>query len=293
MKGFGVVARGACVSGQRGLHAHGVGLTGAVGEGRDGGVHGVGAGVDGRHVGSEREAGGVVAVHDERDRVARLDRLDQVVGDARRKQASHVFDADRIAFHRDEFVGERGQFLRRVHGAGGVTDGALRVFAGGLHGADGGAQVAGVVERVENPKDIHAVLRGAAHECFDDVVGEAGVLNDVLPAQEHHVRRAGRGGLQLIESCERVLVEETQARVDGRAAPGFQRAKSQRIKRCGGGQHLGGRHARRRERLVAVAQHGVVKYDIFHEGVQCLRAPAEYPHASKGGSDDPGLRALE
>jgi hypothetical protein len=251
--------------GHRGQHADGVGLAGAVGEGRHGCVDAVRPGVDRREVTRHRHAGGVVAVHDHRQRMPLLDRLHQLVGDPRCQQARHVLDANRVRTELDQFVGERRQLGRRVHRAGRVANRTLCVLAHRLHGANRGAEVAGIVERVEDAEDVHAVLRRAAHESLDHVIGEAGVLDDVLPAQEHHVRRAGRGRLQLIEPVEGVFLQETQGGVDRGAAPGLERPEAEPVEARRHREHLGGGHARGREGLVTVAQDGVVEDDRLHE----------------------------
>ncbi len=261
---LGVVFRRARMIGHRGEHADGVGLAGAIREGRDGGVDDIGTRVDRREVARHRHAGGVVAVHDHRLRVPLLDRLHQLVGHARGQQTRHVLDADRVGAEFDQFVGQRRQLGRRVHGAGGVADRPLRMFAHRLHGADRRAKVARVVERIEDAKLVHPVVRGAAHEGLDDVIGKARVLDDVLPPQQHHVRSPRRGRLELIEPVEGVFLQETQGRVDRRSAPGFQRAKAKPVEAGGGREHLGGGHARRRQGLVAVAQDGVVEDDRLH-----------------------------
>lgn len=56
-----------------------------------------------------------MAVDDDWEGVAGLDRLDEVVSDARREQAGHVLDADGIAVHFHEFVRQGGELGRRMH----------------------------------------------------------------------------------------------------------------------------------------------------------------------------------
>ena len=52
--------------------------------------------------------------------------------------------------------------------------------------------------------------------------GKAGVLDDVLAAQQHELRRLGRDLLERAQPVEGIFVQETQAGINGRAAPGFQ-----------------------------------------------------------------------
>ena len=137
--------------------------------------------------------------------------------------------------------------------ADGVAKLAASVFAALFDGFDGGAQVADVVQSVENADDIHAALAHAADEGLHHVIGKTGVLDDILPAQEHDLRRFGRG-----------LVEEAETGIDRRAAPGFQPVKAHLIEDGSGWEHLLGGHARGGHRLVSIAQDRVVEKYRFH-----------------------------
>ena len=108
------------------------------------------------------------------------------------------------------------------------------------------------------------VLAHAADEGLHHVVGEAGVLDDVLAAQQHELRRLGRGLLQRAQAVEGIFVEEAQAGINGRAAPGFQAVEAHAVENGRGGQHLGGGHARGGHGLMAVPQHRVIEEDRFH-----------------------------
>ena len=46
------------------------------------------------------------------------------------------------------------------------------------------------------------------------------------------------------QAVKRIFVEEAQARINGRAAPGFQTVESHTVKDGGGRKHLGRGHAR-------------------------------------------------
>ena len=182
----------------------------------------------------------------------------------RRDDAGHVLDADGVAAHFFQLDAHLHEGLDGVDRAGGVADFAAGVFAAVEHRLDGGDQVAGVVERVEDAEHILAGGGVGAHEGLHHVVGETGVLHDVLAAQQHDLRRVRRGLLERAEPVERVFVEVAQAGVDGGTAPGFQAAEADFIEDGSGGQHLRGGHAGGGQRLVAVAENGVVEGDWFH-----------------------------
>ena len=67
----------------------------------------------------------------------------------------------------------------------GVADGALRVLAHFLHSLHGVLEVAGIVERVENPEDVHAVFSGFFNKLIDDAVFVVTVSQKVLAAKQH------------------------------------------------------------------------------------------------------------
>ena len=250
---------------QQGEHAHGVGLAGAVGEGGDGGFDGVHAGIDGGEVGGGTEAGGVVGVKGDGNADLALELLDEIVGDLRRHDAGHVLDADGVAAHFLQLDAHLDEGLDGVDRAGGVADFAAGVLATFEHRLDAGDEVAGVVERVENAEHVLSGIGIGADEGLHDVVRETGVLHDVLAAQQHDLRRLGRGFLQGAEAVERILAQIAQARVDGGTAPGFKAAEAHLVEDGGGGQHLRGGHAGGGQGLVAVAQDGVVECDGDHD----------------------------
>ena len=73
----------------------------------------------------------------------------------------------------------------KQQGAGGVADGALRVLADLLDCGDGALHVAGVVQGIEDPEDVHAVFGGPLDEVVDDVVAIVAVAQQVLATQKH------------------------------------------------------------------------------------------------------------
>jgi hypothetical protein len=137
-----------------------------------------------------------VGVEDDRDADLALEFLDQIVGDLRRDDAGHVLDADRMAAHFLEFDAHLHEGIDGVDRAGGVTDLAARVLAAGDHRLDGGGQVAGVVEGVENAEDVLPGGGVGTHEGLHHIIRKTRVLHDVLAAQQHDLRGLGRGFLQ-------------------------------------------------------------------------------------------------
>ena len=85
----------------------------------------------------------------------------------------------------------------------------------------GDFHVAGVVHRVEDPEDVHAVLRGQLDELLDHVVGVVPVAYQVLAPEEHLDGRLLRRALDLPQPFPRVLVQIADASVEGGPAPGF------------------------------------------------------------------------
>ena len=108
-----------------------------------------------------------------------------------------------------------------VDGAGGVADGTVSLRPGSTGGFDSALHVAGVIEGIKYPENIHAVLGGATDEGFNHIVGKVGILHDILPPEEHHVRGFGTGFFKRVQSIKGKLIEKAQAGIDGGASPCF------------------------------------------------------------------------
>ena len=99
--------------------------------------------------------------------------------------------------------------------------------------------------------------------CFtkpgDDVVGIVRVADRVRAAQEHLETDVRHALAQQAQALPRIFAEEAHRRVEGRAAPHFQREQLRRAARhrARDRQHVVGAHARRHQRLVRVAERRV------------------------------------
>ena len=160
-----------------------------------------------------------------------LDRLDDVVGRLRLEQGRHVLEAQRVAAQVHQVAGHLDVALDGVQRALGVADGALRVLVHAADGRDRLAHVADVVERVEDPEDVHAVLGGLLHEPVDDPVLVVPVAEQVLAAQQHLQPAVGHQLAERAQPLPRVLVEEADAGVVRRPAPALHRPVARR-RRC-------------------------------------------------------------
>jgi hypothetical protein len=145
---------------------------------------------------------------------------------------AHLFN---FTTHLDKFIGV-------VDGTGGITDGAMCLGTGSACRFDGALHVAGIIEGIENAENIHAVLGGAEDESFDYIVGEVGILHDVLPAEEHHVRGFRAGFFECIKALKGEFIKETQAGVNGGASPGFEGIETPVIQLFADRKHLLGAH---------------------------------------------------
>jgi len=85
------------------------------------------------------------------------------------------------------------------------------------------------------------------------------VADEVLAAQEHHVR-CFRGELfEFAEAFKRVFAQEAEGGVNRCAAPRFETVEADAVEEWRDWAHLCERHTGRRERLMSVAQDGVVE----------------------------------
>lgn len=205
-----------------------------------------------------------MGVKDDGDAEFAFEFLDEIVCDFRRHDAGHVFDTDRVAAHFFEFDAHANKSFDGVDGAGGVADFAACMFFAIDHRFDGGSEVAGVVEGIEDAEDVLSGGGIDTDEGLDDVIGETRVLHDVLATQQHDLWRFGCGFFEYAEAVERVFVEVAQTGIDGGAAPSFEAAETEFIEDGGRRQHLLGGHAGGRKGLVTVAENGVVEGDRFH-----------------------------
>ncbi len=83
---------------------------------------------------------------------------------------------------RRELLRHGGEGGDGMHRAGGVTDRALGMFAGGLHGGDGDLQIANVVQRIEHAEHIDAIAGGLGDEGSHHVIGIMPIAEQVLAA---------------------------------------------------------------------------------------------------------------
>ena len=183
------------------LHRHQQGLDGrlgsAQGKGGQAGVQHIHARFDGLQVAHGARARGVVGVELHRDLDGLLDRLDDGVGVIGGTHPGHVLQADRIGPHRLDLLGELHVIIQVEDRAAqaplgqGVAHGALEVghesFFFSVHqGLDRNLPVAYVVERVEDPEDVHPGLGSVTHEPVGEIVGVVPVSHQVLAPEQHH-----------------------------------------------------------------------------------------------------------
>ena len=110
-----------------------------------------------------------------------------------------------------------------MDGREGVADGALGLGAGLQALVHGGADVAQVVEGVENADDVHAVLHRGPDEAAHRVVGVVMVAQQVLAAQEHLELGVLQMGLDGAQALPGVLPQVPQAGIKRSAAPALHR----------------------------------------------------------------------
>ena len=107
------------------------------------------------------------------------------------------------------------------------------------------SDVARVVERVEDPEDVHARVGGVPDERPDDLVAVVPVAHEVLTPQQHLERGAPAVVLDGAQPLPRVLVEEAQAGVEGGPAPASSEWKPTRVHRAQDRHDVADAHAGR------------------------------------------------
>ncbi len=211
------------------------------------------------------------------------DCLDQHAGRRWPADTGHVLDADdvgagffQLAGHGDvipEVVLRAG----RVKQVAGIADRRLADGARFDHRVHGDPHVVDPVQRIEDPEDVHAVLRRLGHEIAHHIVRVVGVANSVGSPQQHLQQHVGRRFAQLAQPFPGIFLEEAHGDVEGGATPAFQREQVGQqmciVRRDG--DHVRSPHARGEQRLVGVTHGGVGEQDallVAHPLGKFLRA---------------------
>jgi len=201
-----------------------------------------------------------------------LQRADQLPRGVRFAQAGHVLDGKDVRAHAFDFLRLVDIIFQRILVAllvvdvAGVTDCRfaehLAMIACGFHGH---LHVGQVVERVEDPEDVHAGVRRVFHETGDHIVRIVRVTDCVRATEEHLEAEVRDLFAQAAEAIPGTFGKEAHRRVEGGAAPHFQREELGHPVGHGLGhaQHVIGAHAGGDERLVGVAQRGVCDEQAF------------------------------
>jgi len=142
-----------------------------------------------------------------------------------------------------------------------VTDGTLEVFAVFEDDLDGGLEIPEVVEGVEDAEDIDAVVAGALHEGFHNIVRVVLISHQVLATQQH-----GEGGFLevLFEGADAlpgIFTEVTVHGVEGGPAPHFHGIIAHLVHQLGHMQQVFCPAPGGKEGLVAVAEAEVLDFD--------------------------------
>ena len=202
------------------------------------------------HLGVAR---GVVTVHLEHlVRVVLLQPRDQRPRHHRTEQPGHILYAERIRAHLHHPAGHRRKAVDRVHRAARVADRPLHMAASALHCIERRLQVPGVVQGIEDPEDVHAVLHRAVTEGAHPVVRVVAVADGVLAAEEHLGGGVLEARFDLAQAQPGVFLQEAHASIEGGAAPAFDAVVADCVHPLERGDHVLGAHARREQRLMAI-----------------------------------------
>lgn len=163
--------------------------------------------------------------------------------------------------HLSSHVHEHGN---TVHRAGRIADGTLGVLACRLDGLHGHAQVAYVVQGVEDAEYIHAVGCRTRHEGTDHVIGVVAVAQRILAAQQHLQPGIGQGLAQSAQALPGVLLEEAHTGVERRPAPHLQGPEADIVELPADREHIIRAHAGGEQGLMGVAQDGLGDFYFCH-----------------------------
>ena len=185
----------------------------------------------------------------------RLESLNEIVCFLRSADAGHVLDGDGINAHVNELLTHLYVLLDRVNGRCCVADAALCVLVALLYFVDADFDISEIIERVEDPEDVHAVLGSLTAEETDYIVGIVLVSEDVLTADEHLKGSLLADFLDLAESLPRILVKVSEAGIECSAAPALKRVVTAVVQVLEYALEIRERHTGCDERLLCVTQH--------------------------------------
>ena len=155
------------------------------------------------------------------ERVVRLEAYARVWPHGR-EQSGHIFDADRVGAEIFQPFAHRDKSIKAMDRTGRIGNGRLHVFLAGFHFADGAFHVTHIVEGIENPEDVDSVGGRSFDELIEHVVGIMPIAHEVLSPQQHLQLGFRHRGAEGTQPFPGILFEETQAGVEGCAAPNFQ-----------------------------------------------------------------------
>ena len=113
-------------------------------------------------------------------------------------------------------------------------------------------QIAHIVHRIEDAKDVDAVLCRSLDERVYDVIGIVPVAEQILTAQQHLLGGSRHRCLELAQALPGVFAEVANAGVEGSATPGLQGPVADLVELTGDGQHVLDAHPGREQRLMGI-----------------------------------------
>ena len=155
-----------------------------------------------------------------------LDALEQILGFLGAHGACHVLQADGVKAHTLELFAHLGVLGGGVYGALGVGDAAGSHGVGGgvlLGSLQSGADVAEIVQSVEDTQHVNAVLDGQLYKLFHHIVVVVLVAQQVLATEQHLQPGVGHVLADVPQALPGIFVQVAQAAVKGSAAPALYR----------------------------------------------------------------------
>ena len=87
---------------------------------------------------------------------------------------------------------------------------------------DGVFEVPGVVQSIENPEDVDAVIDRQGDEPVEEVIGIVLVSEDILPSQQHLKGRVLCTRFDKTQTFPRILAKKPEAHIKCRTSPHLQ-----------------------------------------------------------------------
>jgi hypothetical protein len=116
----------------------------------------------------------------------------------------------------------------------------------------GRLEVPKVIQRIEYPEDVHAIVNGTLYECFYHIIGIVAIAHYVLAPEEHRKRRFGHVLFQRPEPLPGIFPQKAVHYVKSGSSPNLQGIVAYVVQHFGYREHIFGAAPGGKKALMAI-----------------------------------------